>query len=369
MIMFYLDNYSYPGDKEVNKINEYGRRVFMPFCDDKNECKLVADKIFIKCEGETLPFSISEINGNLNLDDRQCVPNYIKSFLFRDAEAERIYSIRHIIGDRMFVACIFHNASVSKKLCEWDIETENYKYISDALKYSPSSHDNAAAIFYKLMCIDTDDATCQSRSMLKKYNEEHGYHRWGEYGTVYGITEYSMVAILNSYIEHIWDAFLYEYVEMVTIVLAQRATFLALENEVNALILCGAKSGDLDSLQEKHLVFQSKLLLKEITSQQQGIELYEALSTHLIINEKKMNFDKSIIALDAFGNLKEEKRKSGILFWITLLGILNFVSPLAEIIFSIRDNMLNWFKIFGTLLLCVIFFIWTQYKRKYFKHK
>ena len=219
------------------------------------------------------------------------------------------------------------------------------------------------------MCIDIGDATCQSRSMLKKYNEEHGYHRWGEYGTVYGITEYSMVAILNSYIEHIWDAFLYEYVEMVTIVLAQRATFLALENEVNALILCGARSRDLDSLQEKHLVFQSKLLLKEITSQQQGIELYEALSTHLIINEKKMDFDKSIIALDTFGNLKEEKRKSGILFLITLLGILNFVSSLAEIIISIGDDILNWYKIFVTLLLCGIFFIWAHYKRKYFKHK
>ena len=117
MILFYLDNCNYHDDETVNIINEYGRRISMPFCEKKEKkCFQVADRILIKCNGESIPFSISEINGNVQTDERMFLPNFIKAFLLKDYESERVYNIKPAIYDRMFVACIFQNESVSKKL-------------------------------------------------------------------------------------------------------------------------------------------------------------------------------------------------------------------------------------------------------------
>lgn len=367
LIVYELENYDYSALKDINKINDYGRRLYMPFVNDYGECKLCADSITVKCGNQE--FAHSVISGSDTSDGSQIVlPEFITKLLSNDeysvttqAPTKRSFRIEPVIGDRMFVACICQHNWLVNTVSQWNKETGRYAYLEDALTKSPTDRDNCARMLYEMIFIDGDGISCVNRTMLHKLLDDHVYARWLEYGTVTGITEYSMVCATSG-LSYLSGAFLTEYVEMVELVLAQRASLLVFERMISDSAL---KKADIKRIQEQYILFQSQLLLQEVTPEQQGIELYEELLESLFIEKQSEQIEQQVEALFALKNYKNDSTESLILLVLAVLGISETVSTAADW-FSGAPKEWSWAQLgvsLGTAIFAVALFLWNKRRK------
>lgn len=368
MLIFELENYELAYEKDIKSINEYGRRIYMPYImnDDERVCHLCAENISLLYNGN----QIDKASGPIRCMDSsrankiELAP-FIKYFLSNDKKmvtaspspSKNEYYIEPIIDDRMFVACIYANDSFVSNMSQWDEERGTYAYLAHAEAKAPADQNNGAKALYEMMFIDADESTCQSRMMLKKMLEDHVYDRWLEYGTITGITEYSMITVTTEGgIQFLANPFLTEYVEMIYLVLAQRATFLAFERTVSN-VACSGYKYNINKIQRQYVMFQSQLLLQEATVQQQGIELYTMLRKCLHIREQQECVDGQIRALYEMSTSGNEKFENGILFILATLGVFDCVDVVFGGWLEWETGLFGWFPIagIGLLLFCNFF--------------
>lgn len=372
LLVFELENDTLSDEKDIIKINEFGRRVFMSFEDIKGKCYMCADNFSITC-GET-----TIIDGSFNgkkgeCDDEIVISGIITSFLSNEtkspttskqkvkANKESFYLIEPIIDDRMFVACIYQNEEFVKTMGTW--ENGNYRYISDADNYPIKDENNASRRFYEMIFVDGYGITCFDREMIKELNKNHSYTRWLNYvpddifnsdvkdgcfdrnegtkqGTIYGITEFSVVCVTGS-ISYIKDAFLSEYVEMMLLVIAQRASLLKFLKNVS--FLASKKKYDVKETHKKYIDFESELLLEEVTPQQQGIELYNLFIKNMFVNEVNEKVKYQIDSLNTYNTTLKESTRAFILFIISLLGFTGTLDLLFRWGKSLYEIIINLF--------------------------
>lgn len=337
MIVFELENYEHNDEKAINRINEYGRRIFVPFVGADGSCKLCADDITLEYPGGAVVSAISGVLPKTNSDIRFME---LISYLLRNekyaavtglkAEKNRFH-IEPIIDDRMFVSCVWCNNDFNMEMKQYT--DGDYRYLSDAITREPNDSGSAARRLYELLFVDGDGLSCRSRTMLRQMLEEHVYDRWleysAEYGTLIGISEFSMVTVSGDPISV--NAHLTEYTEMIMLVLAQRASLLSFEWQISD---CAKGRLRIDRIQREYIHFQSKYLLREITPQQQGIELYNMLCRHMFIGNMAEEVEKQISALFALKR-NDTDNSNNILF--SILSILSVVE-LANYLTSSPDT-------------------------------
>ena len=152
-----------------------------------------------------------------------------------DRSEKKALFIEPIIDDRMFVACFVGDKQFADSLKEWT--GSEYRWLSDATEKAPDAVDSLARKLYELVFVDGSGITCLSRTMLHTLLERHIYARWAECGTFHGITEYSMVCVSSAcadkedYIAR--NPFLTQYIELVMLALAQRASLIAFDRQIS----------------------------------------------------------------------------------------------------------------------------------------
>lgn len=357
MLVFELENYEQVDEKSLNLINEYGRRIFMPYVGTQNRCGLCADRIILRCnEQDVLSSSISGVELKHDSDIR--LPSLITWFFSNDGwsiigkpaytrEKKQFY-IEPIIDDRMFVACFWTNKEFVDEMSQW--QDGAYSYLRDASEYVPYKEKNRARKLYEVMFVDGDGLSCHSRQMLKEMLEKHIYHRWLENaqekkgveeksGTITGITEYSLVSVSSC--GWLANPFLTMYIEMAILVLAQRASLLSFERLISD---CSRGRGRVRNIQKEYVLFQSRLLLQEVTPQQQGIELYDMMLENCFINKEQHDIESQIDALFSMENNLNERYDNILLAVLAAMGIFevadillpsNLSHPIGAVMFAL----------------------------------
>lgn len=341
ILIFELENYALADENSIKWINDFGRRIYVPYTSDYG-CNICADKITLMCGDKEL--SVGDLT-ELSCDFKETKIIQPILYLLNNGEyavttnlhhKEREFFIEPIIDDRMFVACFYCNKSFVDSMSE--IKEGQYRYIYDAENKFPYEKENNARRLYEMIFIDGDGMSCHSRTMLRQLLDNHIYKRWLEYGweeadgnvvtsgTITGITEYSMVCVASCDGDFLVLPFLTQYIEMVILSLAQRASLLAFERMISESAL---GKNEIKTIQESFVLFQSQLLLKEVTPQQQGIELYEMLIKNMFIPEQTADIEKQIEALFAQKNLRNENREDIILFALAVLGIFDAINYLV----------------------------------------
>lgn len=337
MLVFEVENYEPGYEGSIKKINEYGRRVFMPFVTPDGECSLCADEVYLLC-GKKVIVNGCVSGANVGKTDEIMLSPIIQYLLTRDqmsvTTAEKpprnLFRIEPIIDDRMFVACVYNAPEFAAAVCEWDAEQNQYRYISDATT-KPLDKGNVARRFYEMVFVDADGLTCQNRTKLAEMNQEHSYARWIEYGTLTGMSEYSMLCITGDNIDVFnINPFLTEYVEMIILVLAQRASLLAFERAISE-VTCKRKSKlKVERIHRRYVAFESELMLAEVTSQQQGIELYDMMLRVLFIEKLKEDMESQINSLYELHTADHERMESLLLNFLAVLGAADIVGNLIH---------------------------------------
>jgi len=105
--------------------------------------------------------------------------------------------------------------------------------------------------------------------------------------------------------------------------LVQRASILKFSDEV-ARVSIMAETKDLgqqvNSLYKQYIRFVNKVYFREVTAEEQGIELYDLLQEKMRIDKNVTDLDKEINELHNYLNIVEESRRNNYLEVLTKLG-------------------------------------------------
>lgn len=305
VLSIYMHNTRYPDAQAVLNINQYGRRVFPAFINDVNKRTEIAHTIGFEGLNGVYEEDFKKYNNRIR-------SNTPASFMTKLVEevAENI-KLQPVIDDRMFVLSWYKNdefANLFKK---------------DNASYEEFLHEDW---WYKYIFVDGSYKTCSNDAMSSELINRATYPRWQQWGTLYGVSRYSMVLLTsNGCPDYLTTYFETEYARMAELVLMQRATVLRFSSEVTHISNMSNGKGfgaHVNSLYKEYIRFVNQIYFREISAQDQGIEMYQKLFDAMNLKEQVEKLDDEIEELYNYVTLREDRRTNrtmSLLTWITTI--------------------------------------------------
>ena len=321
LFMLSVENRGYPDINDIAWINEYGRRISLPYLTDAPH-ELVAEKISLL--GKTADFEKLSKEYILSAhtpdgDIIEPIRAVIEEAVGKDS------TIKPIIDDRMFVCCLIRNNPVSEKLK------------SDGL-YSSEE-------VYRLAFVDANDASCPSERKRCEILSRCINDRCAPYGTVDVITHHSIFRltgeadyIMNSVV----TPFNTMYVQLAAGALLQRASIMHFSNECANLskkITCAlnTKKGitaplkrEIENLNAEFVDACSCIFLDQLSPQEQAMEEFDMLRRELYIDTSLKTLSEKVKALYELTHIYTEQEENNMLNFIAYLGIPLTVAELVR---------------------------------------
>lgn len=296
IIAFNLINRSHRDPASVLMINDFGRRLYPQFLGEhltqETREAFLPESVEISLEGAKVireDFSQYEDMGKLN-DLTWHMPKFLGHFLgdLKDVEP--------ILDDRMYVVCQLLDNTVSAGLRTAD--EEPYAYETDDF-------------WYRYVFVDAGEAMCQNPKMKRELTAQSTYGRWSGYGTLYGITRYSFMLlsdgsgfshnVLNAHIRTV-------YFQMASLLLAYRAMMLHFSDAIADAM--GSDDAKAETVFRDYLEFQNRIYFREVTAQEQGIELFNLGRERMRLDAQLEELDHDIAELHDFVDLKAEQKRN-----------------------------------------------------------
>lgn len=332
------DNYDYFDTKTINRINQFGRRVYAPFFSINHTSEEHAYDIYISAA----PLKEEKRNqpAKFNFSIMTAIDRLLRSFFcFNDEDKilENIdkdkneLSLQRILDDRMFV------------VSNYRFTDSDFNHLSDGFKgdefkdYHSNSYLTKKQIYdfqkelYKYIYIDNGYPSSQSPISVRGQLNRSVYDRWMDSGTLYAVSQHSMLMLTTPKPPtYLFTYFYTEYLEMLLLVLTQRVGILSFSMEAGKLAKVARDKNDKIgndtlSLQERYVVFKNQFLLPELSSQEQTIEMYDLLQQNLYIHRQKEMLDDQIQSLYEINQTKsnnirekENAKFNFILFFFTV---------------------------------------------------
>lgn len=306
ILSFEMENTHYDSLEDIFAINDYGRRIYPQFLGKGFDLKAP--------QGSFLPLSI-EANGireDFAYDYRKGIhlARFITETLgetFTTSKDQKgKYYLQAILDDRMFVLSHLLNSGLSA-----------------AVKKELNDH------WYEYVFVDPyNGKTINNPAMQQKLLEEVSYRRWQGAGTLFGITRYSFVLLTNRawfprniLLKHMKSI----YLQMVILSLVQRASILRFSDEVTAISDIKPDNNttqNISNLYKNYLRFKNKLYFKELTAQEQGIELYDMMRKAMRIDGDISDLSNEIHSLNSYANVLSEQEEKEQMNTLTKLGTI-----------------------------------------------
>ena len=318
ILAFHLANEDYCCEEDVLRINQFGRRIMLPFFGDKEGRSETAEEICI-CGLDGFPSLREDFSDYAQWDSWK--PASFITELIKDLSDD--LDFKPAIDDRMFVMSWYRNTALAERSV---MDMEHSQSLSD-------SH-----FWYRYLYVDGGFATCQNEEMRNALIDEATYKRWTDYGSLYGITRYSMVMLTSDSVPiHLLNTFETIYARMAELVLMQRVSLLNFSEEASSVSSELAKDdhkvyGRVQSLYSEYIAFVNRFYHREVTAQDQGIEIYTMMQRALRMDEFVKDLDNDIGELYQYMSMVEDRsqgRKADSLNWI--MGIFAPASFVAGI--------------------------------------
>jgi len=318
ILLFYLENDNYPEVNDILRINQYGRRVFPPFLNVQTgilgtkKAELADHIAILGLKGDPGRYFEDFIGYNASSDTWTACK--IIQNLIADLSDE--LAIKPVIDDRMHVVSWIGNEEWSNKI-KGDA---NDIYNSDE--------------WYKFLFVDGSYCTCQNDKMKNEIIDKHTFFRWQKEGSLFGVSRYSMVYLSNNSPfcrEVTLRHFRTMYARMIELSLIQRASILKFSNEVTQLSGFSEKNESdlvdrISDFYSEYIRFVNQVYFREVTAQEQGIELYNLIQDKMKIYDQVKDLDKEISELHQYATLLEDKKRNKSLSLLTMIGAI-FIIP------------------------------------------
>lgn len=306
VLSFFTENMDYPDELDILSINQFGRRVFVPFSAD-------ASNHF------EIPCSLS-INGLDKEYSKAFVPEsmmpntpatFIKDLICN--ASKNINNILPVLDDRMFVMswyrCTTRDCSSNKDYNRMLSEDDNF--------------------LYKYTFVDTIFPSCQNLDMRQKLLQSSIYDRWQQWGTLYGLSRYSFVMLTTiGCPDYLIRYFETEYERMTEMVLVQRASILRLSRVLKDST--NSEYNDFKKHYAEYIDFLSKFRFVEVSAQDQAIELYYMLSEKLRIRNNAEHLDRQFNEVQEYLELNSQRHLN---LWAAILVPVSLLSACYTFLF------------------------------------
>ena len=317
-----LLNESYGDLEDVLCINDFGRRLYPQYIGNDSDPlespkkSFFPDRVQFSCNDFSWDETLSiEMDGVREVQ----IAGYMKKLIGEDIW-ERFKCVP-AIDDRMFTICWFGNDSTSKKFSGIDNESGLPNWIS-------------SLDWYKFVFIDGLSAGCAPGEMQKRLARHCTYDRWGSWGTLYGISRYSLVClsdrspfacdVLRKHMESM-------YYQIAGLLLAQRVTVIRfwhrvtlISSQIEEFVKTESRNargiadvgnrfenivGEVKKLHSAYIRFVDRLWFDEVTPQEQGIEMYSAAMKAMGLREQVAELKQEIGELHEFVRLEYSRYK------------------------------------------------------------
>lgn len=338
---------------DILRINQYGRRLMPPFYNEisKNKPRAeLADKIAI----------INKNGKEIVSDDFSW---YVHTDTWRAGKVvEHLISplaFRPVIDDRMFTLCYYQNSHEMERIAK--AAPQSTSFCRNCYNHGEACPD----FWYKYVFVDGGDATCYGDDLFKELVKKQTYSRWEHplWGTEYGVSRYSMVALTTETApSFLLDYFETIYTRLAELVLCQRAGLVIFSDRVRNV----SGRDEPARLAQEYVHFSNHFCINEITSQDQGCELYSLMRETLRIEQYEASLREQILQLNeqmlAKSNVIREKNSYNLnmLAWIMVpvstIATITGLFQLCSDRFSLSD--VGWIIVIvlglGTLLTLVM---------------
>ncbi|MFQ5752470.1 MAG: hypothetical protein ACE5HI_10775 [bacterium] len=264
------------------------------------------------------------------------------------------YDYWPIIDDRMLVHS-FYSISGNRKdeLMPWANKTflNGLKGFlnEDVLK---SKRNSAADVWYQMIFIDLKNPSCQNDQMLKRIINESSYNRWSNSGTFFGFSRFSSVTISNyNVVRYVYNHFQSMYYQIAILLLFYRGALLTFSHRSEILAktihgrgrkgLGGNFLNHLQRLHEDFILFRNKYWFREVTAQDQGIEMFDVWSRKLRNKELLEDVQAEIKELYLYVESANEKNISKKINILTFIGALFLPIVIATSFFGMNFALID----------------------------
>ena len=362
MMSFYLrnDDESQCDTRDILNINQYGRRILPPFWSEVNAEKRQELSEYLEISGLDTEISKEDFK-SYTVDEPWTATSMLDSLL---KDLTDNLTLTPVIDDRMFVMSLYKNDDMSRLSLS---AADAYCNLS-----SPFSE-----FWYKYLFVDTGWPTCQNDEMMRDLLRSHTYLRWQKWNSLYGVSRYSFVYLTNSGVpSYLVDYFMTTYARMMEIALVQRASVLCFSNEVTTLTKRGdwtleKLSEHVDSLNEEYIRFINRMYFNELTSQDQGVELYGMIRQNLDIDSYVEELKDEIEKLHDTISFKVERSRNekaetlnfmaAILLPVSI--VTGFWSMNMSLFCNFKSNWLSFAIAVGLMILGLAFSIFLIRRR------
>ena len=286
ILSFHIENKKYSKMKEILEINDYGRRIYPEYLDEKDECTLVPNYIKIIKDKKII------VTENFQYEKRP-VESKLSQIITHFFPIEKLKDkIEPAVDDRMFVISFYKNSDFSNEL-----------------KYDYIKNDK----WYEYLYIDGNGKTVQNSEMQEVLIKKATYQRWQGYGTLYGVSKYSFVANSDEsdFVEKTVEVHMQTiYFQMFSLLLMLRATILKFSSEVSDIAdeIDNPKTAEeVGDLYKRYIQFVNSFYFREITAKDQGLEIYEKAIGILNIERDIKDLDSEIEELHRYVEMKQKK--------------------------------------------------------------
>ncbi len=374
ILSFHLNNEKYTEIQDILFINDYGRRIYPQYLvsEDgaidlqKTKNSFLADSICLDlgnrppCEDDFASYAKKTI-------PPYTMPKYIKAIL-----PEAMHECRWLLDDRMYVVSYFSNTDFASRM------RDGYGKNAQWLRKGNVEWD-----WYQYVFVDNDDPTCQDESMFKELLTHATYSRWNnkvgstEYQTFFGVSRYSFTSLTGIDYIGLLRQMKTMYYRMASLVLAQRVLSLYYSREISEI------SRDLDenkltnkelqarvnTLNRDYLRFVNNVYFREITPQDQGIELYDLIQKQMNIKRDEEGLSTEVEQLYHYVTMANDEQRNNETERLSLIATLFLVPTLLTGIWgmNLAEDSNKWYWIFSSVvfvLAIVIIVMLFKGKRK-----
>jgi NADH:ubiquinone oxidoreductase subunit 6 (subunit J) len=248
--------------------------------------------------------------------------------------------LQNVLDDRMFTLSWYGNHELVEHL-KGNQPDQEYKH---------------HAWWSQYVNIDRDGSSIQNREMHERLMTAATNARWANYGTFYGVTQYSFVALTAEGSAYFFNKVLAThamtmYYKLALLALVQRTCLLRFSKEVTAISQLPQADRNIaariSSLYKQYIRFINKVYFREVSAQEQGIELYDLLHSQMWLDEQVKDLDREIQELHQYVMILEEDRRNNKLDILTYIGAFFVVPSFIGTYFGVSDYQMkeHWWEL------------------------
>ena len=375
ILSFHLENKDYTTLKDILYINDYGRRIYPQYLanDDNGSGNVDLQKTKNNFLADSIEIDLGKrpvYRDDFSSYARKNVPPYTMPSYIKGILPEKMHECRWLLDDRMYVVSYFSNSEFSKRMGE--------QYGSDGKWFDDQ---RVEWDWYQYLFVDNGGPTCQDGEMFKKLLKSATYTRWSNYGTFFGISRYSFTCLIGEDVINLLRQTKTMYYRMASLVLAQRALSLYYSREISEI------SRELDEnkltndelrrrvniLNRDYLRFVNNVYYREVTPQDQGIELYDKMQEQMNIKRDEEGLSTEVEQLYHYVTMTNDEQRNNEAERLSVIATLFLIPTLITGIWGMNLNegessdpwYWTWTSIAVVLsVVIILFFFIRKVKRK-----